>query len=123
MLKNNFFIITNIDGEGDSFNVMLTLNAGHRIFDGHFPGRPVVPGACLMQMVKEITETVLDTGLTLLRADHLKFIAVIDPTRKGILKMRLTCLKNEDGLVNVSASLAENEKVCFKFNGCFAGKE
>ena len=76
MLQNDFFTITAVSGEGHSFNVMLELNASHTIFDGHFPGHPVVPGACLMQMVQEVTETVLGSELRLIRADHLKFIAL-----------------------------------------------
>ena len=119
MLQNDFFTITAVREEGHFFKVMLEINPRHVIFDGHFPGHPVVPGACLMQMVKEITETVLGAELRLKRADNLKFIALIDPTRNGLLEMQLTYKRNEDGSVNVSANLLNNDTVCFKFNGLF----
>jgi 3-hydroxyacyl-[acyl-carrier-protein] dehydratase len=139
MLLNDFFTILAVDGEtslsgggsdslggsADSiggehtFKVGLGLNARHRIFAGHFPGQPVVPGACLLQMVKEVTETILARELRLQRADHCKFIALIDPNEDNILEMELTIRIKEDAQVTVSASLLKNAAVCFKFSGVF----
>lgn len=138
MLLNDFFTIQTVDGEasfragGDSsqwkadsagrehtFKVGLELNAGHRIFEGHFPGQPVVPGVCLMQMVKEVCETVLVKELRLQRADHCKFIAIIEPNEGNILEMTLAIRIKEDEQVTVSASLLNNAAVCFKFSGVF----
>jgi 3-hydroxyacyl-[acyl-carrier-protein] dehydratase len=99
--------------------VGLQLNARHRIFEGHFPGQPVVPGACLMQMVKEITGAILTRELQLRRADQLKFIALIDPNADNILEMLLTIRTKEAGQVSVSASLLNGAMVCFKFSGVF----
>ncbi len=119
MLQNDFFTISSINLEGDSYKARLELNAKHKIFEGHFPGQPVVPGACLMQMVKEVTETILGSELLLIKADHLKFLAVIDPNKKGVLEMQLTIDRKEDDSLYVSASLSENASVCFKFSGLF----
>lgn len=121
MLQNDFFTITGLSGEAPSFKAILALNAQHRIFEGHFPGQPVVPGVCLMQIVHEVAETVLGSGrLKLLRADQLKFIAPIDPGKAGVLEMKLDCKRGEDGRVQVVASLSDDGKLCFKFNGVFA---
>jgi 3-hydroxyacyl-[acyl-carrier-protein] dehydratase len=106
------------DGE-HIVKVGLELNARHRIFEGHFPGQPVVPGACLMQMVKEVTGAILTRELQLRRADQLKFIALIDPNADNILEMLLTIRTKEAGQVSVSASLLNRAVVCFKFSGVF----
>ncbi len=120
MLKDDFFTITALNGEAPSFRALLTLNAQHRIFEGHFPGQPVVPGVCLMQMVQEVTETALGGGgLKLLKADQLKFIALIDPGKAGVLAMKLDCKRGVDGMVQVVASLSDDGKLCFKFSGVF----
>lgn len=120
MLQNDFFTITGLSKDGASFRAQLVLNAGHRIFEGHFPGQPVVPGVCLMQMVQEVVETALGGGgLKLMRADQLKFIALIDPGKAGALEMKLDCKRGEDGAVEVIASLSDDGKLCFKFSGVF----
>ena len=119
MLQNDFFTITALSGEGESFKVTLQLNPRHSIFGGHFPDQPVVPGACLLQIVKEVTETILESELRLKTADHLKFIALIDPNKNSLLDMRLTYNKQDDGAVKVSANILQNTTICFKFNGLF----
>lgn len=121
MLINDFFTVVSFSGESPSFNAMLTVNAQHRIFEGHFPGQPVVPGVCLMQMVQEVTELALDNEpLRLSRADQMKFIAPIDPGKTGELEMKLDCVRKEDGAVRVTASVLNEGKPCFKFSGVFA---
>ena len=52
MLKNDFFTFTALQLEGDMVTTNIELNAAHSIFKGHFPGQPIVPGVCMMQMVK-----------------------------------------------------------------------
>jgi 3-hydroxyacyl-[acyl-carrier-protein] dehydratase len=101
--------------------VGLNVNAWHRIFEGHFPGQPVVPGACLLQMVKEVTEKVMARELRLQKADHLKFIALIDPDGDNILEMVLTIRIKEGEQVQVTASLLNKGAVSFKFSGVFRG--
>jgi 3-hydroxyacyl-[acyl-carrier-protein] dehydratase len=126
MLQNDFFTIGSIKKEDDSFRVLLELNAAHKIFEGHFPGQPIVPGACLLQMVSEVTASVSGRkDLRLLRADHLKFIAFIDPDVQEILEMRFTYRIKEDSVIIVSGDLAasnsadllDRSKPCFKFYG------
>jgi 3-hydroxyacyl-[acyl-carrier-protein] dehydratase len=121
MLLNDFFTVTTLSEEASSFKAVLALNARHRIFEGHFPGQPVVPGACLMQMVQEVTELALGGGtLRLIRADQMKFIIPIDPGKTVELEMKLDWVRKEDGAVQVTASISDNGRVCFKFSGVFA---
>ena len=120
MLKDVFFSITSLTGEPPSFSASLTLNAQHRIFGGHFPGQPVVPGVCLMQMVQEVAETALgDLHLRLVRAGQIKLLMPVDPRNAGILDIKLNCEQAEDGVIRVIASITHDGKTCFKFNGVF----
>ena len=120
MLINDFFKVTSLSGEAASFRALLTVNAQHRIFEGHFPGQPVVPGVCLMQMVQELTELALGNGtLRLSRADQMKFISPLDPWKVGELDMKLDLMQKENGVMQVAASLLNAGKPCFKFSGVF----
>ena len=38
------------------FEYTVRINAEHRVFAGHFPGRPVVPGVMTMMMIRECVE-------------------------------------------------------------------
>lgn len=119
MLMHDFFTITHSQGAFPSFQVRLTVNARHRLFEGHFPGQPVIPGVCLMEMVKEVAEVVICGGhkMRLVSAEQLKFLTLLDPLKMDDLEMRLDGDRREDGSVKVIAVLLESGKPCFKFSG------
>jgi 3-hydroxyacyl-[acyl-carrier-protein] dehydratase len=60
ILLGDFFEIVSLETEEGNINALIEINAEHNIFEGHFPGQPVVPGVCQMQMIKEILEQVLE---------------------------------------------------------------
>ena len=57
----------------------IVFNPAHSIFKGHFPNLPVVPGVCMVQIVKEIGERQLQQKLFLSSAGNIKFLAVLNP--------------------------------------------
>jgi 3-hydroxyacyl-[acyl-carrier-protein] dehydratase len=118
MLKDDFYRIVTLDTSNPLVTGLLELNPGHAIFKGHFPGTPVVPGVCMMQIVKEITEIKAGKSLRLSTADLMKFLAVVDPMVNKELTLELSYNHTGDQ-VHVSASLSAGGKVCFKFKGTF----
>jgi 3-hydroxyacyl-[acyl-carrier-protein] dehydratase len=120
MLQGDFFNIHHLEIQGDSIKADLVINAGHQIFEGHFPGQPVVPGVCMMQMVKEIIERVTQKKTNLLKAGEMKFLAVIDPTQNSIIQASLKYTTEENGCILVTALLHKDEVIHFKFKGVFS---
>ncbi len=119
MLQGDFFTISSIQKENDSVKALLELNASHPIFLGHFPGQPVVPGACLLQMVKEIMQSVLDNKLQLIKAHQLKFLSPIDPGKNKDLQAEFIYSISENKEISVSATFLCGGIACFKFSGYF----
>jgi 3-hydroxyacyl-[acyl-carrier-protein] dehydratase len=119
MLLNNFFTISNLQTAGFDIKAGLVINAGHQIFAGHFPGQPVVPGVCMMQMVKEIMEEVLQKKLNLVKAHEMKFLAVIDPQQNNSIQTLLKYTPGESDSIAVTATLFKDELTHFKFKGVF----
>ena len=118
MLNNDFFYTRSISNEDNNMIAELQLNPAHKIFEGHFPGQPVVPGVCQVQMIKEILETALDYNLQLKSADHIKFLSVIIPDHSAVIKAVIKYTEEENGL-SVTASLAKEDRICLKFKGIF----
>src|SRR5687767_7545062 len=118
ILSGNFYTVRSLQIQGNTVNAALELNALHQIFEGHFPGMPIVPGVCQMQMVKEMLETVLERETRLVRADNMKFLAVINPLENAVVQLKLQFDIVVDG-VKVSASIASESAVHFKFQGMF----
>ncbi len=89
MLLGDFFTIHHLEETGFDIKAGLVINAGHKIFEGHFPGQPVVPGVCMMQMVKEIMEQVIGEKTNLIRAYEMKFLAIINPQENNAIQAAL----------------------------------
>jgi 3-hydroxyacyl-[acyl-carrier-protein] dehydratase len=117
MLQNDLYTINTLAKEDGAATVVLSLNASHQIFKGHFPGQPVLPGACMLQMVKEIMELVTGSPLQLKKANHLKFISLVDPSKTRILQMDI--MHEVDDGIHVNATLLRDGDVCLKFSGVF----
>lgn len=108
MFLNNFFSISKID-PGEVSNVEVVLNADHIIFQGHFPGMPVVPGVCLLQMFKEVLEKLCERELQLFKETNMKFMAVLNPKEHPRLNFELKYNLQDDDTIAASGSLTGND--------------
>lgn len=119
MLLGDFFTITEFQQEGNEVKAMLEIDASHKIFEGHFPGQPVVPGVCMMQMVKEILEKLLGRKTDLVKAHEMKFMVVINPEANNKVLASLKYSTDDTGEINLTAGISKDETVHFKFKGQF----
>ena len=121
MLKNDLFTITDLRREENIIKANIGLNAAHPIFGGHFPGQPVLPGVCMMQMVKEVAGDHLNKKIKLVSATDLKFLVAVLPDQINSIQMELK-INLEGENINVDAKLLDKEQVLFKFKGVFVNR-
>jgi 3-hydroxyacyl-[acyl-carrier-protein] dehydratase len=127
MLLDSFYTITEKGEKNDvnvpadkpvrKFTFTLKLNPSHPVYEGHFPGNPVVPGVCQVQMVKELTSEILNTKLLIQRSDNIKFLSAIIPAIYPILKVSIDIMENEPGLWHVYSVISNEDQVFLKFKG------
>ena len=114
MLAGDFFEIVSMRSDGAKLEATLKINAMHNIFNGHFPGIPVVPGVCMMQIVKELMDKELGTATRLTAADQLKFLTVLNPKENDVVQAEVKYKKGLDNVVDISATLLNGSSVYFK---------
>jgi 3-hydroxyacyl-[acyl-carrier-protein] dehydratase len=119
MLNGSFYHIIDTHTTDGGIAVQMSFNPAHAIFGGHFPGQPVVPGVCLMQIAKEVLENAVAKQLQLKKADHLKFVMPIIPVNGEVLELKVKYLLIEESLYKVTATLSK-DSVYFKFQGVFS---
>lgn len=73
MLVGNFYMASEQTADSGYFKALITFNAAHAIFEGHFPGQPVVPGVCMMQLVQEQLQAATRQQLRLKKRPILSF--------------------------------------------------
>jgi len=101
--------------ENGNFTAYITLNKDHDIFNGHFPGNPVTPGVCMMQIVKELTEEFTSSKLFLQSASNVKFMAIINPFETPDLKLQLDINATENE-VKVKNTTSFGETIALKMS-------
>jgi len=114
ILLNDFFTINNKESSDTEIWAELFINADHTIFEGHFPNQPVVPGVCMMQMIKEILEEVIGKETNLINAADMKFLAVIDPQKNNLVHASIKYTVPENGIINITASIFKDDLIHFK---------
>ena len=112
MLLNDFFTIKEITENENEWVYCLALNAEHIIYQAHFQGNPVTPGACIIQMVKELAQDYHSTSFFIRSVKNVKFLCVINPLEQPEINAHLTFKTVEKNLLAVSAIL-DNEKTVF----------
>ena len=117
--ENDIFAIESLTHSDGAVNATLMVNPGSDILKGHFPGQPVVPGACMLQLVKDVLEKAVKHQLQLKKADSIKFMSMIVPGAQNELQLVVAYKILEDGAYAVQASLCSGEATCFKFQGIF----
>ncbi len=103
-------------GEG-SFVFRIAVNPDHEIFRGHFPGNPVLPGACTVQIIKELAEEASGRNLLLSGAQNIKFLSFIDPGINRILDIDVLLKETEEGTFACNASVHYEGRVFCSFRG------
>ena len=119
MLKGDLYTLEDFVHSDGVVTATLLLNSAHSIFEGHYPGQPVLPGACILQIVKETLSSAIESELMLVIANNLKFLSMIDPASMSALNFKLTYQEADEQFLKVNASLHFEERVCFKFQGSF----
>ncbi|MCQ2218729.1 MAG: hydroxymyristoyl-ACP dehydratase [Paludibacteraceae bacterium] len=108
MLKDKFFSIKEQTTEDETSKFVVKLNKEHKIYEGHFPNMPVVPGVCTLQMIKECVEGVVGKKLRYTNIANCKFSAMIVPTQVEEVEISATMQTDENGLT-VKATVKSTE--------------
>jgi 3-hydroxyacyl-[acyl-carrier-protein] dehydratase len=116
MLINDFYNCLDIEAKESEYGCRVVFNADHDIFKGHFPGQPLVPGVCMMEMMKELLQTQLNTPLVLSTARNVKFLGFITPELQPTVK--ITWKATENGY-SINASLSSASNALFKLDGVY----
>jgi 3-hydroxyacyl-[acyl-carrier-protein] dehydratase len=117
MLLKDFYTIKTIEKRnGENFVVIIRINENHDIFKGHFPGNPIMPGVCMMQIIKELSEQFTQSSLIMQTLSSVKFTALINPFVTPELRLELEIAITDEGLVNVKNSTYFNETVALKLS-------
>ena len=115
-LLNDFFFITKKETSPDSVKAKIAINEHHKIFEGHFPGKPVVPGVCMVQIILEIMENIVEKPVRLTESDSIKFLTVMSSKENKEIDVSIN-YTTEPGRFLINANLFSGPVIFFKLKG------
>lgn len=116
MLKGDFYHIITNDHPPGKINAIIRFDHEHPIFQGHFPGNPVVPGVCMIQIVREFIEGIAPSRLKITSSSSIKFLSVINPLEAVPVSLAAD-YSIQKNVYTVQASLFSEQIIYFKFKG------
>jgi 3-hydroxyacyl-[acyl-carrier-protein] dehydratase len=110
MLLQNFYTLNDLSLTDENLALAkISLNSTHEIFKGHFPGNPITPGVCMMQIIKEICSKIVQSPIQMTQSKNIKFLAIINPevNPKLDIKLNFNHLDADNFTVSANVSFAE----------------
>jgi 3-hydroxyacyl-[acyl-carrier-protein] dehydratase len=89
LLINDLYIVQSLNDSENKIEASVLLMADHAIFKGHFPGQPVLPGVCMMEMISEITGSVFKRDFRISGGTMTKFLRMIDPEKNPVIHLEI----------------------------------
>ncbi|MDR2466008.1 MAG: hypothetical protein LBD35_01335 [Prevotellaceae bacterium] len=105
-LKDDFFSV--IETSPDKKDYLVSLNPRHEIYSDHFPGNPVTPGVCIIQMIKELASLYTGRKLFMRHASKIRYFKVINPTEHERINVSLDIVPGENEC-RVAATVSSND--------------
>ncbi len=120
-LQDNLYTILSQQDETGLAAFQLRIHPEWPIYKAHFPGHPITPGVCIVQMVQELLQRALRRDVTLRKAKNVKYLAIISPEEVGELTVSFTKIEEQpDGSLKVQAQVASGETIYTKLSATFA---
>ena len=107
-MKNYYSIMSETIGDL-SGRFTVCMNADCKVYEGHFPGSPVSPGVCNIEMLLECAERVLQFPLRMTKLNRCRLTTLITPLAHPQLDIQIDLRPKEQGLYLLNASIGRGE--------------
>lgn len=122
-LLPDFYSVTHSEPVSETdCTVHVRLNPQHPVYGGHFPQQPVVPGVCLLQIIKECLEQKVGRPLQYRQIASCKFLSAINPNETPELIFSLTLKESDTDGLQIQAEGRTSEDIFIKLKALLTGK-
>jgi 3-hydroxyacyl-[acyl-carrier-protein] dehydratase len=119
LFESKLYTIKSMDGVGENLHAVIEIISDHSVFKGHFPGSPVLPGVCTLQIGCELLSKYLGRKYSLIKSENIKFVGLVIPLEKTILNYEISFIRIDDQKIAVKCSVTCNEMEVLKMKGSY----
>jgi 3-hydroxyacyl-[acyl-carrier-protein] dehydratase len=121
MLQDSLYQLLsfNLSEPGDRITATVKLSKEHPVFQGHFPGNPILPGVCTIQIIKELIDRGMETKYMLTKASNVKYLGFVNPVANPDVQFDLFLKPSDTGVITCNATASAGGTTTCSFKGEF----
>ncbi len=117
LLDDKFYRIAAVAKDNEHVaTYTIELLADCTVYQGHFPGKPVCPGVCNIQTIKECAMRLLGENLCFKTIKQCRLTAVATPATCPVLLVRIQTTPTEEGY-QLQASIYNQSQTYMELKG------
>lgn len=117
---DELFFLQSIENTENGFTTILRCNPEHLIYQAHFPGNPITPGACLLQTASEVLQYKLGRPLFLKTSKNIKYLNVLVPAEGKEVRFTFSNLVESETECKAQVVIADEVSVYTKMSLTFS---
>lgn len=114
MLENKLYLIEHKEVNGEKITFTIRQNKSNEIFKAHFPGNPITPETCLIEIARELCEKHIGKSLKIRFLKSVKFFNIITPIANEFLKFDISLFSADDNVFYAKIRILADENVYTK---------
>lgn len=111
----NYYKIIKQNIQPSKAEFIVELQADCPVYEGHFPGNPVAPGACNIEMIRECASIALGKEVRIAQMKVCKFLMLLQPQNQKELTLQLSWTES-----NCTAIILANDTIAVQLKMIFA---
>ena len=117
---DNLFLTQSITDAADGFEVVVRCNPEHPIYKAHFPGNPIAPGACLLQLAGDLMRQKMERPLYLKSSKNIKYLSILVPEEGKEVKLQFSHIVETETDCKTQVVIADEQTVYTKMSLTFS---
>ena len=117
MLKD-FYTLEKTESTENSYIFRVALNTSHEIYKAHFPGNPITPGVCLLQMALELLNVQFDEQFRMVEAKNIKYLKIINPLENPKIDFNID-YKYDQNVLTANINIIAGDTTFTKINAIY----
>lgn len=107
ILKNQLYQIEHSQESDGKKQFTISLLKECPIYRAHFPGQPITPGVCIVQIAQELLGQVVGQTLEISEVKNVKFLHVLSPIDNPVVDIVFTAIETSGESVSAKAEVKE----------------
>ena len=117
---DDLFIIKSTEETETGFTARLCCNPSHPVYQAHFPGNPITPGACLLKTACDVLQRKKERPLYLKSSKNIKYLNLLIPAKEKVIRYEFSNITEIEMGCKAQLVIADENTVYAKMSLIFS---